>query len=135
MPALSCVSSTSAFPSARFSRASPFCARLSRASSYSARFSRASPSLANAERTPSGILLQSAHQSSSRGGRSLSFPNIFFWGGYIPVILVAIVAMLGTVVRATMAQPPWPSKLHAPPWPSWLPEPPVLPWPPSACPV
>ncbi len=37
--------------------------------------------------------------------------------------------MLGTVVRATMAQPPWPSKLPTPPWPSKLP---ALPWPPES---
>ncbi len=75
------------------------------------------------------LLFQSAHQIPSRGGRSPSLPNNFFWGGYIPVILVAIVAMLGTVVRATMAQPPWPPKLPDPPWPPKLPDPP---WPPES---
>ncbi len=74
-------------------------------------------------------LLQSTHQSSSSGGeRSPSFPNTFFWGGYIPVILDAIVAMLRTVVRASMVQSPWPPKLPDPPWP---PESPVPPWPPE----
>ncbi len=59
-------------------------------------------------------------------------------GGHIPVVLLAIVAMHGTLVRATMAPlsrpyqkiiTPWPPEAPDPPWP---PESPYPPWPPEA---
>ncbi len=112
--------SSSAFPSARFSRASPSSARFSRASPSSARFSRASPSRATPfpsapkwPRLPSALqspLLLSSHLSlllQSTPQRGIS-PISFFWGGYLPLIWVAIVAILRTFVRVTMAYPPWP---------------------------